>query len=93
MKRRLTLLPVVAAALSIAGLLVVAGGCHSGGRAERPPARRAPARPHGHAESLAGRDADRARADLDRQERDSRTRPPAAPPAHSGSRAVDQPRH
>lgn len=44
------------------------------------------------ADAMAGSDADRARADLDRQDQQKRNRRPAAPPARSGSRAIDQPR-
>lgn len=91
MKRRPAILPALVG-LSIIGVPLVAGGCQSGTRGDRPAAHATSAPAPGHAEALAGADADRAKADLDRQERDSRTRPPAAPPAHAGSRAVDQPR-
>lgn len=46
----------------------------------------------GHADNMAGSDAERAKADLERQDKRSRTECPAAPPTRSGSRAVDQPR-
>ena len=44
------------------------------------------------ADALAGSDAERAKADLDRQDQDARTGRPAEPPVRSGSRTVDQPR-
>ncbi len=46
----------------------------------------------GHVDAMAGSDLDRAKADLDRQDHEKKNRRPAAPPARSGSRAIDQPR-
>ncbi|MFH1747340.1 MAG: hypothetical protein ABIG44_09890 [Planctomycetota bacterium] len=46
----------------------------------------------GQADTMAGSDAERAKADLDRYQHREKNRRPAAPPTRSGARAVDQPR-
>ena len=76
-----------------AAALLAPAGCRTERRTEPTQATQPADQRTDYTDGLAGYDADRAKADLKNQERQQAgTGRPAAPPEHTGSRAVDQPR-